>query len=100
MSEKMYIYALSDDSGIRYIGQTNDMGTRLSRHFCDAGSGRDKTAKGKWLRSIMGKFRDFSIVKHQILEVCDRDNVNERERFWYNYYKKIGCDLVNRPLGL
>ena len=86
---KIQIYTLSDETGVRYVGQSNSAFARLSTHFCEAGSGRDKTKKGEWLRSVMGENRDFSRVRITIIEECDDKRANEREKYWINQFTNL-----------
>src|SRR5687768_2734590 len=74
-----YIYTLSDEDGVRYVGQTNDPSIRLSGHMCNARNERDKTARGQWIFDLLKKHQEPLMT---IIEKCGRDISNERERYW------------------
>ena len=96
MTEIIYIYTLSDDSGVRYVGQTNKPKTRLSYHKYNGSSGRDNTEKGQWIKRLMdnGKVPTMTIV-----EECDFDDSYKREAYWKTYHQKQGCNLLNEKGG-
>ena len=56
---KIQIYTLSDETGVRYVGQSNSAFARLSTHFCEAGSGRDKTKKRRMASLSYGRKQRF-----------------------------------------
>lgn len=89
---KCYIYTLNDKTGVRYIGQTNGPSMRLSGHMCNARNGRDKTKRGLWIKSLVDNQQEPSMM---IIEMCPTYQSNERERYWINYYRNQGADLVN-----
>lgn len=84
----VYIYTLNDDSGIRYVGQTNDPVTRICHHRIAARNGKDKSKKAEWINS--GNLRLMNVI-----ECCRPEESNERERFWINYYHGQGINLLN-----
>jgi predicted GIY-YIG superfamily endonuclease len=86
----VYIYTLSDNDGIRYVGQTNDPRTRLSRHRYNSSSGKDKTQRGTWLKKCN---QNFSMT---LVEKCHPSIANEREQFWISFFVDKGCVLFNR----
>jgi predicted GIY-YIG superfamily endonuclease len=88
----IYIYALSDKTGIRYIGQTNDLSIRLSSHNCNARYGRDKTRRGQWIKSLLDCGTEPTMIA---VEKCHFTISNQRERYWIHYHLKQGPDLVN-----
>lgn len=94
-----YIYTLSDETGIRYVGQTCNPKVRLGRHSCDARAGRDRTKRGQWIKALedSGLFATMTIV-----EKCFSSDSNEKEKHWATYYLEQGCNLVNNleKLGL
>jgi len=91
----MYIYVLTDnpEGKVRYVGQTNNLGRRLNKHMSDARSGKNKRHISNWLRSLSNP--PIMIV----VEVCDYSVKDEREEYWINYYKEMGCDLCNSSKG-
>lgn len=90
--DTIYIYTLSDKTGIRYIGQTNNPNIRLSSHKCNGGRGRDKTKRGQWIKSLMDNGEAPILT---VVEECSRKVSNERERYWVNFYWQRGEKLLN-----
>lgn len=82
---KMYIYTLSDDTGVRYVGQTRDVGARYRSHLSD----KSGSVKSVWIQNL-GYNPDIKIV-----ETTDKNNVDSRERHWIDFYNSSGCDLTN-----
>lgn len=95
----IYIYTLSDEAGIRYVGQTFSPKIRLGRHSCDARAGRDKTKRGQWIKALERNGKEAVMT---IIEKCSASNSHERERHWATHYLEQGCNLVNNleRLGL
>ena len=86
---KIYkIYCLKNPNNlkIRYIGVTTSkyLSTRLSQHYYSANHNH-QTHVAKWIRSINTK----PII--ELIEVCNRNNWELREKYWINYYN----DLTN-----
>lgn len=96
MSETIYIYTLGDESGVRYVGQTNKPKTRLSRHKCDGSSGRDKTAKGQWFKQLLD---NGQVPVMAVIEECDITDSYKREAYWKTHYRDLGCHLLNQRAG-
>lgn len=87
-----FIYTLSDETGVRYVGQTNSPSIRLSSHMCNGGRGRDKTQRGQWIKSLMDTKKTPLMI---IVETCPIYLANEREHRWFDHYNRLGCDLLN-----
>lgn len=66
----------------KYIGSSVDIGARLSTHF-----GRDakKYKHREFYRDILKFGRDG--FKWEVLELCSKDNLIEREAYYYHIYK-------------
>lgn len=90
----IYIYTLSDETGIRYIGQSVDPAKRFSTHKTLSKTGKDNTPRGQWIRESFGR------IAMNVVEKCNPDRSNERERHWVNYCRQQGCDLVNGSFGI
>ena len=93
MLRDVFIYTLSDKTGVRYVGQSVDPHLRLVHHLCDSLGGRDKTPKGQWIREL-----DQTGVKPvmDIVECCPTYNkANEQERYWTQHYHNAGHVLLN-----
>lgn len=92
---KIYIYVLKDpiNNTVRYIGQTNNLTQRLHRHLNNAKSNKDRRHISNWIRSLT-----LNPIM-EVIEECESFNKNEREQYWIDYYKNLGCDLCNASNG-
>lgn len=91
-----YIYGLLEpaDSGmvnIRYVGKTNDPKDRLYRHRRMAMFGRRLNRFYLWVKSTESKKGNVKMI---ILEECEQEKWEERERFWIKKLRKTN-DLLN-----
>lgn len=89
---RIYIYTLNDDTGVRYVGQTNNPSIRLSSHMCNARNNRDKTPRGLWIAELCKNKIEPIMV---IIEQCKAGESNRRERYWIDYYRKKSVNLLN-----
>lgn len=90
------IYALCDPDSlaVRYVGKTTDMKARMRSHKYEAASGKFKTRKANWLRSLNG--REPVIL---ILATAKQGEWCKLERHWIKKMKDSGCDLTNHADG-
>ena len=87
------IYSLSDESGIKYIGQTRLPNRRFAQH-CSLSNNRGSKKVNKWLYEIIQK------NEKPIIDIVEfTDNLDEREIYWIDYYRKEGRDLLNMTNG-
>lgn len=90
------IYALCDPdtNEVRYIGQTSwKLETRVTAHVRDSRNGKETNAqKREWLESLSTN-RKGPLAK--ILERCDPQMANERERWWIDHYRDERASLLN-----
>jgi group I intron endonuclease len=89
-----YIYTLSDENKIRYIGKTKSINKRYSEHINQ--SKNKKTYKEKWVNSTLLNGGKIII---EILDVCDDKDANEVEMYWISQFKVWGFKLVNLTNG-
>jgi hypothetical protein len=86
-----FIYTLSDETGVRYVGQaTNPFSRRLghisrARSYC-------QLSISKWIRSLLKKGKKPIM---QIIDRCPRKEADSKEYDWIRYYEHLGCDLIN-----
>lgn len=86
------IYTLSDDSGVRYIGKTNNILIRYKNHLLD----KAKSHKVNWIRSLKKQ------QKLPIIDILDIVNDNDWifwEQYWISQFKCWGFNLVNETNG-
>lgn len=89
---KIFIYGLSDDTGIRYIGQSLDPEKRFRDHLRD----KKHTHKVHWIKKLLaeGKMPELCI-----LEETDETNFGQREEAWIAYGRANGWKLTNLTDG-
>lgn len=99
MTGGTYIYALLDRSGaIRYVGKTyKSVEERLYAHIKNRL--RAKTPCGDWIGSLLVQGHKPEVVVLEIIPPPLDDRWREAERFWINYCRSIGCDLLNLAEG-
>lgn len=91
---KTYIYTLSDDSGIRYVGKSDNPVGRLHKHLKECKMKR--THKEKWIFSLKES------GKIPILEILDEIESREWcffESYWISQLKSWGFNLLNGTSG-
>lgn len=88
------IYALIDKYGsVFYIGRTRVLfKQRWLTHVCDAKKGRGCKQKGS-------KVLDAATMKLIQKKYCNSETAGKLERFWINYYKQQGHNLLNKSVN-
>ncbi len=89
-----FIYVLKDpDTGeIRYVGKTNYPTRRMNAHF----SHKSESRRGRWIDSLK------CLNKRPLIEIIDEVLVSDWQQWeiaWIEYFRDLGCDLVNSTLG-
>jgi hypothetical protein len=84
-----FIYALCDPDTdmVRYIGKTNNVNFRFKRHLNDT----TKTYKTNWINVLKSQGK---IPNLKIIEEINKDNWEESEKKWINYYRNLNGDLL------
>lgn len=78
-----------------YIGQTiKPLNDRISKHFSDAKRGREQI-----LYEDIRKYGRSSFTYRVIEEVSNREELDDKERFWIDKYIKDGFALYNNEFG-
>jgi group I intron endonuclease len=83
--EKTFIYALTFNNEVRYVGKANDVETRFKGHFFEAYNPKNKSynlPKSKWIRKHVN-------IAYKILEECTFDNWAEREIYWISNFTNL-----------
>ncbi len=94
MSERGFIYGLSHDGNIRYVGKTKgSLSYRLRRHLREARA----TEPGRrhvfdWIRSVGYGIEIVNLEQ-------DPADLGEAERAWIATARRYGCDLTNGTEG-
>ena len=95
--KETYIYCLKDNNNnIRYIGKTTNINRRLSAHINDAKNNKTSRYVCNWIKSLLK--RDLKPII-ELIETCNENNWEAREKYWINYYKEIIPNLCNRCEG-
>lgn len=93
-----FIYALIDPrtDEIKYIGQTYKGLLRLQRHTYLLET-KEKTKKHFWIKELKKNNLLFNVI---FLEYCEtQQQLNESETFFIQYFRSIGCNLLNHYDG-
>ena len=81
---KMGIYKITNlNNGMCYIGQSVNIADRWKTHI-KAGLGIDSSNNKFYTALKTDRVENFSF---EILEECDRAQLNEKEKFWIQYYQ-------------
>lgn len=82
------IYKITSPVGRIYIGQSTDIDYRFSSY---------KRLKCKLQLRIYNSFIKYGVDNHmfEILEECSVESLNERERYWQDFYNVLGKDGLN-----
>ncbi len=91
-----YIYTLSDSTGIRYVGKTNNLKIRLKNHINEANSKNKNNHKINWIKSLIQKNEKPTM---EILDIVSDDSWMFWEIYWITQLKSWGFNLVNSTLG-
>ena len=76
--KKVYIYGLTFNNVIRYVGKSENLSKRIKDHFFEAYNSNNKSynlPKSKWIRKHVN-------IEYTILEECTENNWQEREIYW------------------
>lgn len=88
------IYKITNTcTGDNYIGQSVDIATRWKTHI-KSGLGIDASSTNK-LYQAMQEYCIWNFT-FQLLQECKRDKLNEKERYWIDFYQsnKVGYNVT------
>lgn len=82
------IYKITAKDGRCYIGQSLDIASRWKEHMkCALGIGSTSYLSNKFYRAMHKDGpENFTF---EVLEICSRDKLDERERYWIEFYNAI-----------
>lgn len=94
---KYIIYSLIDplDGQTRYIGKSCRGLKRAKEHFYKYQL-KNKCHKNSW---IIGLNKNKLKPKIEIVEICDKENLDQREMHWIEFFNSMGCKLTNMTKG-
>ena len=95
--KEVYIFCLKNPitNEIKYIGKTTNLKRRLSQHIQDAKLKKVKRKVINWINSLLNKKLKPKI---EIVEICTKQNWQDREIYWIKYYRDK-YDLCNHHDG-
>lgn len=85
------IYRIISPTGRIYVGQSVDMGKRFENYRQGSYLGQTR------LKNSMLKY-GINLHSFEILEECKIEELNERERYWQEFYDVIGRNGLNCKL--
>lgn len=87
-AHKAGIYKITSPSGKVYVGKSINIKKRWSQYVC-----RDCKGQIKLYRS----FVKYGVENHifEILEICDKDSLNKREKYYQEFYNCTGEKGLN-----
>lgn len=90
----VYIYGLVCplEDKVMYVGRTQYLRFRLKQHLDEAKSGKMKTRKSEWIRSLLLR---GALPSMMIIDTCSQENSAETEAYWIRHYKSINPALKN-----
>lgn len=91
---KVFIYTLSDKTGIRYVGKTNNIKRRLYNHISDIK--KYNNHKVNWLKSLLEN-NEYPTI--EILDIVNSEDWIFWEMYWISQIKSWGFNLVNGTNG-
>lgn len=82
------------ETGECYVGQSVDMGVRFMQHI-RRGFGLEDAASSKLYTAMLKK--GFHQFKFEVIERCSEDLLNEKEKYWADYFKsrEFGFSIKN-----
>lgn len=98
-NRQYYVYLLTEPGVdmIGYIGQTDNIKTRLRKHIYDSKTEKKKHNKNcKWIRNILSNNK---LPVLTIVDECLAKDADELETYYIAYHKSIGWKLTNSTNG-
>lgn len=92
---ELTLYVLVDprDEAVRYVGATHkSLRRRLLDHMQSIGRVQNTAPRFVWLREL----RTLGLTPEiRAVDTTDEDNWSDAEQSWIDYYRGMGCDLLN-----
>lgn len=88
------IYTISDPRTglVVYVGKTNNVKERFRKHLTE----NNKTYKSKWVKGM----RAIGLIPiFDVIDECDGDEWQDKEKFYIKLYKSFGAKLLNQCEG-
>ena len=86
------IYKITNPKGKVYIGQTTDYEKRLKYYKSNTST--------KTQVKIYNSIQKYGFDNHifEVIEICELNQLNEKERYWQDFYNVIGINGLNLRL--
>jgi group I intron endonuclease len=87
------IYKITSPTKRIYIGQTSNYNRRISQH-------KNVVKKTNLVNKLYRSFRKYGFENHlfEFIETCDRHELNNKERYWQDFYKCVSSNGLNSIL--
>jgi hypothetical protein len=96
----VFVYGLCDPetNELRYIGLTKNGFSRICNHYNDCLLEYKHSAIKKWVKKLRLNNTIFNVI---YIEYFNEDglHLDEAEIFWVQYFRSIGCNLLNHEKG-
>jgi group I intron endonuclease len=92
MMKKSGVYKITSPSKKIYIGQSSNLDQRIKDYV--------KTKHCKGQVRLYNSLIKYGFENHtfEVIEYCEFDDLNKRERYWQDYYDAIGVNGLNCKL--
>lgn len=82
------VYKITSPSGRIYIGQAVNICIRFSTY---------RKLKCKMQPRLYSSFKKYGVENHvfQVIDICDTDQLNDRERYWQDFYNVLSKTGLN-----
>lgn len=93
MKVKIGIYKITSPSGKIYVGQSIDIEKRFKHYLKD-------NSKYFNQKKLINSFNKYNVKNHifEIIEICKIQDLNNRERYWQEFYNCISNTGLNCKL--
>lgn len=96
MDTHIYVLICPVDGEIKYVGKSNDPERRLKDHMIDYRVRLGEYRKVKWLSDLAKKKLKPELL---VVDIVDIQNWKFWEKWWIQYFKSLGCNLLNNKSG-
>lgn len=95
-SDIVFIYTLSHENVIRYIGISNNVDKRFRQHINESKNKNNKVKynshKSNWIRKVKD-------IKIDVIDICEKRNFCFWEKYYISLFKSWGFNLLNKTIG-
>lgn len=92
----IFIYTLSFNNDIRYIGITNNIDKRFKQHLNESNNKKNikkyNSHKSNWIRKVKD-------IKISVIDICDKSDFGFWEKHYISLFRSWGFNLLNKTMG-